>query len=73
MSLIPIDAGAETINTASDIDTVKKMRSEVKSLINKGHLPEARVLLNLLVSEIRVKTLYLPIKTGQLKPHLGEH
>lgn len=63
LSLIPIDAGAETINTASDIDTVKKMKSEVKSLINKGNLPEARVLLNLLASEVRVKTVYLPIKT----------
>lgn len=63
MKQIPVDASVEVINLAAGPDTVKAARKLVKKLVDRGELQQARRILDNLVSEIRVTTVYLPMAT----------
>ena len=56
LALIPIDAQVESLNLMRDLENVEKLKKEAESLVKKGYLPQARRLLNLLASEIKVTT-----------------
>ncbi|NOY57820.1 MAG: YfdX family protein [Calditrichaeota bacterium] len=61
--LIPIDASVDDFNLVSNLDAVKKARKEAKKLLDKGYVQDARHIIDQLVSEIRVTTVYLPMDT----------
>lgn len=61
--MIPVDASVEIINLAADINDVKNAREDVEDLIDDGYLQDARQILDELVSEIRVTTVYFPMET----------
>lgn len=64
LALIPVSSTVEIIDVApSDEQMLKDYRNRVKSAINAGNLPEARELLNNLMSEVRTETLNLPLAT----------
>ncbi len=63
LALVPIDANSQVVNLISDLNQIEKMRKQVKDLIDKGYLQDARRLLDNMVSEIRVTTSYIPLKT----------
>lgn len=58
---LPVDASVEVINLASGPDTIKVLREKVKELVDNGQLQQARRILDNLVSEIRITTVYLPM------------
>jgi hypothetical protein len=66
-ALIPVDVGVEIVDTAPhDSQAIKDVTSAVeKALANKDY-PLARVLLEDLSSEIRVRTYHLPLATYPL-------
>ncbi len=63
LALVPIDAQSQVINLIGDLNQIEKMRKQVKDLIDKGYLQDARRILDNMVSEIRVTTSYIPLKT----------
>jgi len=63
LSLIPIESRVETIDIVSDLPTIEDKRAEAEFLVEKGHLQDARRLLDTLVSEIRITTANLPMET----------
>ena len=64
-TLLPVDASVEVFHLASSMDTVKAARDLAIKLVKRGELQPARKILDHLVSEIRITTLYLPLGTFQ--------
>ncbi len=63
LALVPIDAHSQVVNLIGDLKQIETLRKKVKELIDKGYLQDARRLLDNMVSEIRVTTSYIPLKT----------
>ncbi|MEN9519239.1 MAG: hypothetical protein RLZZ381_1827 [Cyanobacteriota bacterium] len=64
LGFVPLESKVEIISLApSDLDTVKKIRNEVKQAIRKDELVKARALLDNLASELRITTVNLPLAT----------
>ena len=61
--LLPIDFKMEAYEFVSDIKEIEQIKSEIKKMINKNKLIQARRLLNRLRNEIEVKTINLPVAT----------
>jgi hypothetical protein len=63
-ALIPIDADVEVIDTApSDVNTIRTPNLAILAAVARHDYPGARVLLDSLRSEIRVRTYNLPLDT----------
>jgi len=63
-ALIPLQTETETANTApEDAKEIKALIGLARDAIDSNHLADARVLLDALRSEIRVRTLNLPLAT----------
>ena len=63
-ALIPLQTATETANTApEDTKDIKELIGMARDAVNSNHLADARVLLDALRSEIRVRTLNLPLAT----------
>lgn len=58
--LLPVESSVEVLNLASNVDSIKAARDLAVRLVKQGRLQEARVLLDDLVSEIRITTVLLP-------------
>ena len=63
MESVPVDVKMERIQLTTDLETVEATRRTVKRLVKEGKLQAARVILNNLVNEIRIKTYQLPLAT----------
>lgn len=61
--LIPVDDSVDDFNLVSNLVAVKKARKEAKKLLDDGYVQDARHIIDQLVSEIRVTTVYLPMDT----------
>jgi hypothetical protein len=63
-ALVPVEVQAEVIDTAlADIDTIKLRAQAAKLAVEDKDYPAARVLLDGLISEIRVRVHALPLAT----------
>ncbi|EHC14965.1 MULTISPECIES: YfdX family protein [Cyanophyceae] len=64
LGLVPAFTQVAVIDVAPlDLDTVQRLRNQIKSAINAEDFPAARELLNNLMSEIRTVTFNLPLAT----------
>jgi hypothetical protein len=64
LALVPVSTQVAIIDVApADMDTIERIRNQIKSAINAENYPAARELLNNLMSEIRTTTLNLPLAT----------
>lgn len=64
LALIPVSSVVEIIDIAPvNEDLIEKTRNRIQSAINAEDLPEARELLNNLISEVRTTTINLPLAT----------
>ncbi|NOY76830.1 MAG: YfdX family protein [Calditrichaeota bacterium] len=62
-SLILADSYEQTINLATNLKSAKWAHEQVKKWVAQDELQNARRLLDNMVSEIRITSVYLPIKT----------
>jgi len=60
-ALLPIDSSIVAIEYRGDLDTVKATLKEVRKLLDKQQIQEARRLLDTLQSEIDIITINLPV------------
>jgi len=63
LSNVPLDFGIETINLAPDRAEAARIGAAAQRAVNEGRFQEARALLDMLTSEIRVTTTSLPLAT----------
>lgn len=64
LALIPVSSVVEIIDIAPvNEDLIEKTRNRIQSAIDAEDLPEARELLNNLISEVRTTTFNLPLAT----------
>jgi len=64
LALVPVVTQVATIDMAPlDLDSIERIRNQIKSAINAEDFPAARELLNNLMSEIRTTTINLPLAT----------
>ncbi|BCG63476.1 MAG: hypothetical protein methR_P1190 [Methyloprofundus sp.] len=63
LSLVPIDVNVEIIEGVHDLKTIKKLQDELEDLIDDKRFQDARPIIDSLVDELRVTTVYLPLAT----------
>ncbi len=63
LGLIPIEKQVEVIDGVKDLKTIKQLESELEDLIDDGKYQAARPIVDSLVDELRVTTVYLPLAT----------
>ena len=63
LGLIPIDFQVQVLEGVTDLKTIKKLQDELDDLIDDGHYQAARPIVDSLVDEIRITTVYLPLAT----------
>ena len=64
LGLVPLESEVDILALApTDLDTVEKIRKEIKQAIRKDELVKARELLDNLASELRITTVNLPLAT----------
>jgi len=63
LSLVPIDVEVEIIEGVHDLQTIKKLQVELEDLIDDKRYQDARPIIDSLVDELRVTTVYLPLAT----------
>jgi hypothetical protein len=63
LGLLPIDYQIQVIEGITDLKTIKRLEDELEDLIDDKHYLTARPIIDSLVDEIRVTTVYLPLAT----------
>ncbi|MFK5947736.1 MAG: YfdX family protein [Methylococcales bacterium] len=63
LGLIPIEKQVEVIDGVKNLKTIKQLESELEDLIDDGKYQTARPIVDSLVDELRVTTVYLPLAT----------
>jgi hypothetical protein len=63
LGLIPIDIQVQILEGVTDLKTIKALEDELDDLIDDGHYQAARPIVDSLVDELRVTTVYLPLAT----------
>ena len=63
LTSIPIDSHISVLNTFTDLETVETIRKDTIKLLKDGDIQKARQLIDSLVSEIRIRTTYIPMGT----------
>jgi YfdX protein len=63
LGLVPIDIQTQVIVGVTDLKAIKKLEDELEDLINDKQYQAARPIVDSLVDEIRVTTIYLPLAT----------
>lgn len=63
LALAPIDVSAVTYDVLGTVQSVDRVRAEAKAAMDRGHLPEARRLIEDLASETVVSIRSLPLAT----------
>lgn len=63
LSLVPIDVEVQIIEGVHDLKTIKKLQDELDDLIDDKRYQDARPIVDSLVDELRVTTVYLPLAT----------
>jgi YfdX protein len=62
IALLPVDAAAEIIDTApADLDSIRDIASAADAAMFVRDFPTARLMLGMLISEIRVRAFHLPL------------
>ncbi|MDB5356739.1 MAG: hypothetical protein JWN24_3192 [Phycisphaerales bacterium] len=62
IALLPVDATAEIIDTApADLDSIRDIASAADAAMFVRDFPLTRLMLGMLISEIRVRTFHLPL------------
>ena len=63
LSLVPVDIQVKVLEGVHDLKTIKKLQDELEDLIDDDHFQDARPIIEALVDELRVTTVYLPLAT----------
>lgn len=63
LGLLPIDIQVQVIEGISDLKAIKRLEDELDGLIDDKHYQAARPIIESLVDEIRLTTVYLPLAT----------
>jgi len=63
LGLLPIDIQVQVIEGITDLKTIKSVEDELDDLIDDNYYQAARPIVDSLVDEIRVTTVYLPLAT----------
>ena len=63
LGMVPIDVQAQVIEGVTDLKTIKKLEDDLEDLVDAGRYQAARPIMESLVDEIRVTTVYLPLAT----------
>jgi len=63
LGLLPIDIQVQVIEGISDLKAIKRLEDELDGLIGDKHYQAARPIIESLVDEIRLTTVYLPLAT----------
>jgi len=63
LSLVPIDIQVQEIEGIHDLKRIKKLQDELEDMIDDDQFQAARPIVDSLVDELRVTTVYLPLAT----------
>lgn len=63
LGMLPIDFQIQVIEGVNDLKTIKILEDELDDLIDDNYYQSARPIMDSLVDEIRVTTVYLPLAT----------
>ncbi len=63
LGLVPIDIQVQLIEGIHDLKLIKKLEVELEDLIDERRIQDARPIVDSLVDELRVTTVYLPLAT----------
>ena len=63
LGMLPIDFQVQVFEGVSNLKTIKKLEDELEDLIDDKHYQSARPIVDSLVDEIRLTTVYLPLAT----------
>jgi hypothetical protein len=63
LGMLPIDFQVQVFEGVSNLKTIKKLEDELEDLIDDKHYQSARPIVDSLVDEIRVTTVFLPLAT----------
>ena len=63
VAFLPINSQVKTLNIAADLDSIRRQREQVESLVKNGYLQQARRMLDYFASEIRITSVNLPMAT----------
>lgn len=63
LAMVPIDVQVEIIEGVHDLKSIKKLQDELEDLIDDKRFQDARPIIDSLVDELRVTTVYLPLAT----------
>jgi hypothetical protein len=63
LAMVPLEVNVEIFDLVTDMPTLKRIRSDVEDLTDKGYLQAARLLLQDVRSEITVSNSTLPLAT----------
>ncbi len=63
LNLVPIDIRVQFIEGIHDLKTIKQLENDLEDLIDDGHYQAARPIIDRLVDEVRITTVYLPLAT----------
>ena len=63
VAFLPINSQVQTLNLSADLDSIKRQRDQVETLVKNGYLQQARRMLDYFASEIRITSVNLPMAT----------
>jgi len=63
LAMLPVDIRVQVIEGITDLKTIKALEDELDDLIDDDYYQAARPIVDSLVDEIRVTTVYLPLAT----------
>jgi hypothetical protein len=63
LGLVPLDVTTEVVDTATGLEAIERLTDAVEDLTDDGHFQAARLILENLVSELRITTTSLPLAT----------
>ncbi len=63
LNLVPISIQVQMIEGIHDLKLIKKLEDDLEDLVDDGHYQAARPIIDSLVDELRITTVYLPLAT----------
>ncbi len=63
LALLPVDARVDVQETVTDLATVEALTKEIEQAVDRAYYQLARELLEGLVSEVQINTVYIPLAT----------
>ena len=63
LNMVPIDIRVQVIEGIHDLKLIKTLEVNLEDLVDEGRIQDARPIIDSLVDELRVTTVYLPLAT----------